>query len=216
MVYSGSGRERARRIVAIGALVAAFASPGSAGDEDIFTAQVPPNVLLMVDNSGSMNAIMEHEAFDAAAFAPTCDVLPAGGSGGQYISDENGDQIYTYCWPNQCVFRIKYGWYSDWVATPDPDDHPRSGYISRTFCGETRKLYSDGINYSYNNEGGFVQILGANVDCGYRYNISVRDGSRVEGVDGALQNGRLVNVSNFCNIAAGCPSAGNFIYNNTI
>lgn len=72
------------------------------------------------------------------------------------------------------------------------------------------------FNYSYNNEGGFVQILGANEDCGYRYNISVRDGSRVEGVDGALQNGRLVNVSNFCNIAAGCPSAGNFIYNNTI
>lgn len=71
-------------------------------------------------------------------------------------------------------------------------------------------------NYSYNNEGGFAQILGANINAGYRYNISVADGSRVEGVNGAIQNGRIFNVSNFCNINAGCPSTGNFIYNNTI
>ena len=71
-------------------------------------------------------------------------------------------------------------------------------------------------NYSYNNEGGFAQILGGNINCGYRYNISVADGYRVEGVDGAIQNGRLVNVSNYCNVASGCPSTGNFIYNNTM
>ena len=71
-------------------------------------------------------------------------------------------------------------------------------------------------NYSYNNEGGFVQILGANLDCGYRYNISVSDGSRVSGVGGALQDGRIFNVSDFCNVPAGCPSVGNFIYNNTV
>ena len=71
-------------------------------------------------------------------------------------------------------------------------------------------------NYSYDNEGGFAQILGANLSCGYRYNISVGDGSRVEGVNGALQNGRLFNVSDFCNVNAGCASAGNFLYNNTV
>ena len=71
-------------------------------------------------------------------------------------------------------------------------------------------------NYSHHNEGGFVQILGANLDCGYRYNISVGDGARVEGIDGAVQDGRIVNVSNFCNVPAGCPSIGNFIYNNTV
>jgi hypothetical protein len=71
-------------------------------------------------------------------------------------------------------------------------------------------------NYSQNNEGGFVQILGANENCGYRFNISVGDGGRVEGVNGALQNGRIFNVSNFCNVNAGCPSVGNFIYNNTV
>jgi hypothetical protein len=71
-------------------------------------------------------------------------------------------------------------------------------------------------NFSYNNEGGFVQILGANINSGYRYNISVADGSRVQGVNDALQNGRIFNVSNYCNINTGCPSAGNFIYNNTV
>lgn len=71
-------------------------------------------------------------------------------------------------------------------------------------------------NYSYNNEGGFVQILGGNTDCGYRYNISVADGYRVQGVDGGLQSGRLFNVSNYCNVNAGCPSVGNFIHNNTV
>ena len=71
-------------------------------------------------------------------------------------------------------------------------------------------------NYSYNNEGGFVQILGGNTNCGYRYNISVGDGYRVLGVDGGLQSGRLFNVSNYCNVNAGCPSVGNFIHNNTV
>ncbi len=71
-------------------------------------------------------------------------------------------------------------------------------------------------NFSYNNEGGFVQILGANVNSGYRYNISVADGSRVNGVDGATQNGRIFNVSRFCNVNSGCPSSGSFIYNNTV
>ena len=71
-------------------------------------------------------------------------------------------------------------------------------------------------NFSYNNEGGFVQMLGSNVNSGYRYNISVADGSRVQGVDGAQQNGRIFNVSDYCNISGGCSSTGNFIYNNTV
>ena len=33
-------------------------------------------------------------------------------------------------------------------------------------------------NYSYNNEGGFAEVLGDNINCGYRYNISVNDGYR--------------------------------------
>lgn len=71
-------------------------------------------------------------------------------------------------------------------------------------------------NFSYNNEGGFVQILGANENCGYRYNISVADGYRLQGVNGGQQDGRIFNVSDFCNVATGCQSSGNFIYNNTV
>lgn len=36
-------------------------------------------------------------------------------------------------------------------------------------------------NYSEDNEGGFVEILGANVNVGYRYNLSVGDGWRKRG-----------------------------------
>ena len=69
----------ARALFAGIALLAAF--PSAAGDEDIFSSQIAPNVVLMVDNSGSMNAIMEHPSFDAETFTATCDVLPAGGGG---------------------------------------------------------------------------------------------------------------------------------------
>lgn len=125
----------------------------SAGDEDIFSAQIAPNVVLMVDNSGSMNAIMEHEAFDASSFTATCDVFNGLGAGGSWIADDNGDWVLRYCWsPGDCVLRLRPGWYGDWTATPDPSDNPRSGYIERTFCGQTRRLYNDGINEDYNND----------------------------------------------------------------
>ena len=42
-------------------------------------------------------------------------------------------------------------------------------------------------NYSYNNEGGFAEVLGDNINCGYRYNISVNDGYR-EDPDGVPWN----------------------------
>ncbi len=133
-------------------LLLAGALPGSAGDEDIFTAQVPPNVLLMVDNSGSMNVIMEHPSFDAVNFTPTCDVLPPGdGAGWRIIEDDNLEDTWAYCFSTFCYFSVwKYD--DGWVPTPDTTDHADSGYIERTFCGQTRKLYSDGINQSYGND----------------------------------------------------------------
>ena len=42
-------------------------------------------------------------------------------------------------------------------------------------------------NLSYNNEGGFAEVLGDNVNCGYRYNISINDGYR-EDPDGLPWN----------------------------
>ncbi|MEM9173702.1 MAG: PilC/PilY family type IV pilus protein [Myxococcota bacterium] len=132
------------------ALFLGAAFPTAAGDEDIFSSQIAPNVVLMVDNSGSMNAVMEHPSFDAASFTATCDVLPAGGAGFSWVTDDNGDWLLQHCWPNQCVFMTWSG-LADWQATSDPSDHPQSGYVERTFCGQTRRLYNDGENESYGN-----------------------------------------------------------------
>ncbi len=77
-----TGRETMRnsnkapwRIAASLALFAALVVPGSSrsqlDDVILFTAVVPPNVLLLLDNSGSMNNIMWHPAFDPTV-TPTC------------------------------------------------------------------------------------------------------------------------------------------------
>ena len=72
-------------------------------------------------------------------------------------------------------------------------------------------------NLSWDNEGGFVEILGNNNNCAYRYNISIDDGSRIAGVNGANANGHLLWTSGF--VGSGNPLDGPFnsyIYNNTI
>ena len=73
-------------------------------------------------------------------------------------------------------------------------------------------------NYSYNNEGGFAEVLGDNINCGYRYNISVNDGYRQD-PNGTPwdKKGKIFWVSNFCGQnPVRCPSVGTFIYNNTV
>ena len=72
-------------------------------------------------------------------------------------------------------------------------------------------------NLSFNNEGGFAEVLGDNVNCGYRYNISINDGYR-EDPDGEPWNkkGKIFWVSTFCGGPTRCPSVGTFFYNNTI
>lgn len=131
-------------------LLVGIALPGTAGDEDIFSAQVPPNVLLMVDNSGSMNAVMEHPSFDAPTFAYTCDIMPAVGSGTSTVNDQLGRPTRQVCASSGCRFEI-HSSDSGWVATPNPLDDSRNGYIERQFCGQTRKMYTDGLNESYGN-----------------------------------------------------------------
>jgi len=71
--------------------------------------------------------------------------------------------------------------------------------------------------FSMNNEGGFIEILGNDCNCAYRYNISVNDGFRRKGKDGAHQEGKVLWLSGFC--GAKNPPSGPFnsyIYNNTI
>ena len=126
--------------------------PGHAGDEEIFSAQVAPNVVLMVDNSGSMNSIMFHPSFDAENFVPTCTTpLPAGGASGTF-GDQLGRGTSRVCGGSTCRFEIRTT-DTGWVATADTTDHPSNGYITRRYCGRDRKLYTDGVNWAapYNN-----------------------------------------------------------------
>lgn len=68
-------------------------------------------------------------------------------------------------------------------------------------------------NYSEDNEGGFVEVLGANVNVGYRYNISVGDGWRSRG----SQLGRIFWVGGWSGtVNAPIASDSVFIYNNSV
>lgn len=72
-------------------------------------------------------------------------------------------------------------------------------------------------NFSANNAGGFCEILGNNYNCAYRYNISVNDGYRIKGKDGAFQEGKIFWLSGYQ--GDNKPKAGpynSYFYNNTI
>ena len=93
---------------------------------------------------------------------------------------------------------------------------PMDSYGSHIDYGNENVVFQ--YNYSFNNEGGFAEVLGDNINCGYRYNISVNDGYR-EDPNGTPWNikGKIFWVSNFCGQnPIRCPSVGTFIYNNTV
>jgi hypothetical protein len=72
-------------------------------------------------------------------------------------------------------------------------------------------------NFSANNAGGFCEILGNNYNCAFRYNISVNDGHRVKGKNGAFQEGKIFWLSGY--VGSNQKPKGPFnsyFYNNTI
>ena len=69
-------------------------------------------------------------------------------------------------------------------------------------------------NFSANNWGGFIEILGNNYNCCYRYNVSVNDGQRVKGVNGDSQDGHTLWLSKYSGLQIG--PFNSYIYNNTI
>lgn len=72
-------------------------------------------------------------------------------------------------------------------------------------------------NLSLDNEGGFVEILGNDRNCCYRYNISINDGFRVKGKNGAHQEGKILWTSAYT--GRGNKKEGpynSYIYNNTV
>jgi len=72
-------------------------------------------------------------------------------------------------------------------------------------------------NLSTNNAGGFCEILGNNFNNAYRYNISVNDGHRVKGINGAFQEGKVFWLSGYRgqNKTRHGPF-NSYFYNNTI
>ncbi len=72
-------------------------------------------------------------------------------------------------------------------------------------------------NFSANNAGGFCEILGNNYNCAYRYNVSVNDGWRIKGRDGALQEGKTFWLSGYVGDKQRQQGPFNtYFYNNTI
>ncbi len=72
-------------------------------------------------------------------------------------------------------------------------------------------------NLSRNNAGGFIEILGNNYNCSYRNNISINDGHRVKGKNGAFQEGKTFWLSGY--IGRGPERNGPFnsyIYGNRV
>ncbi|OVE74352.1 hypothetical protein BVX94_00650 [bacterium B17] len=69
--------------------------------------------------------------------------------------------------------------------------------------------------FSMNNEGGFIEILGNNHNCAYRYNISVNDGFRKKGIGGARQDGKVFWLSGYCGQKPRSGPFNSYIYNNT-
>lgn len=72
-------------------------------------------------------------------------------------------------------------------------------------------------NVSENNAGGFVEILGNNHNCTYRYNVSINDGTRKSIEGETLGAGTMIGINGF--VGFGKPRIGPFniyLYNNTI
>ncbi|WP_157580450.1 right-handed parallel beta-helix repeat-containing protein [Rudanella lutea] len=72
-------------------------------------------------------------------------------------------------------------------------------------------------NFSAHNAGGFCEILGNNYNCAYRYNISVDDGHRIKGENGAFQEGKIFWLSGYQgNQRERKGPVNSYFYNNTI
>lgn len=71
-------------------------------------------------------------------------------------------------------------------------------------------------NFSANNAGGFCEVLGNNYNCAYRYNISVNDGHRIKGEQGAFQEGKTFWLSGYQGDKERKGPVNTYFYNNTI
>lgn len=139
-----------RAALALGLVALALGRPAAAQDDTaLFSTAVPPNVMLMVDNSGSMNEVMWHPSFQPqlASSCPIFEELPPNDGSGPNDGDSGTLNSMPYVCAGYCRITIDNGTSGftavNSVSCPSGGTRP-SGYITRTFCGNTRKLYVDG------------------------------------------------------------------------
>ena len=137
------------------ALVAHLVSPGVAravDDTALFTVAVPPNVMLVIDNSGSMNHAVWHPAFDPSA-TPTC---------GYYTNTSNYSYSSNYFGLTRCSKTIDL--YFD-PGTAPYNNRITGRYLNWLFSPES-DLYNAEINAQ--NNGTYSSCLGGGTYDKYR------------------------------------------------
>ena len=84
-------RNRSLCTLAAAALAAGAMQAQSVNDTALFTAVVPPNVMLLVDNSGSMNTVVWYPGYDPSA-ANTCNYFDETRT--YFVDDQDGDGVF--------------------------------------------------------------------------------------------------------------------------
>ena len=144
-----------------------------------------------IQMSGVRNAYVHHNTVDRSGSA---DDSRKWGRGSGY-----------WCWSSSDILLE----YNSFTNASGPADS--AGAHIDYNCSDVILQY----NFSANNAGGFVEILGNNRNCAYRFNISVDDGFRRKGQNGALQEGKTLWLSGYCGKKRRGPY-NCYIYNNTI
>ncbi len=128
-----------RTALASALILVGSALPGVAGDEDIFSTQIAPNVVLMVDNSGSMNAIMEHADRNNIAVIEDC----AHAYGARYQGRNIGTIGAMSCWSLQQSkiltaageARTLIQWHGEFAGEPGADLEQMATALTGSYTG---------------------------------------------------------------------------------
>jgi Tfp pilus tip-associated adhesin PilY1 len=146
-------------------------APAAAQDDTaLFGASVPPNVLLVVDNSGSMNEIMWHPGLVQNA-GTNCSIfgleapnvgsgLPNSGSGSINGMPYACDPANNHCrleLPTENTSGVT-GWTTTGSYTCPDSTTRRVGYYTKSFCGRSRRLYVDPDNSCRGNRTWYSEV----------------------------------------------------------
>ena len=138
---------------AIALLVAVPHDDARTDDTALLQSDVPPNVVIFVDESGSMRNIVQHHYFDAtdAPFvmsdSTTCEVMTLADAASDTFPDETTPTARTIKLVTGGStghrFEPRSSELTDWTATASTLDDPNQGYVLRKYCGNERKIYTD-------------------------------------------------------------------------